>query len=270
MTKVFFAQSFYFLKCSYSNTVHSNAPQQGSRTCYANMSVSIEGKRLIVARIAVVTDSSSSLPPTLAEKHGIHVMPVYVIFGKQTFQDGVDLTAEQFYRLLRESKELPTTAQPSVMDFVQAYTRLARQVDAIVSIHLSHEMSATLDSALAAAKELPQVPIHVIDSGSVSMGLGFIALAAARAAAEGKSVAEVVRAAEDLIPKMNVVFTVDTLEYLHKGGRIGGAGRGPGKGAHQDASQGVPAEHYGRMGRISASGARGRGPRRPRPRRLRS
>ena len=173
--------------------------------------------------IKIVTDSTSSLPPTLAEEHGIHVMPVYVIFGEQSFQDGVDLTAEQFYHLLRESKKLPTTAQPSVMDFVQVYTRLARQAEAIVSIHLSHEMSATLDSALAAARELPQMPIHVIDSRSVSMGLGFMALAAARAAAEGKSVAEVVRTAEDLIPRMKVIFTVDTLEYLHRGGRIGGA-----------------------------------------------
>lgn len=176
-----------------------------------------------MARIAIVTDSTSSLPPHLAEEHGIHVMPVYVTFGRQTFRDGVDLDAEQFYRRLRESKELPTTAQPSVMDFVQAYTELARQAEAIVSIHLSHEMSATLDSALAAAKELPQVPIHVIDSRSASMGLGLMVLAAARVAAAGRSAAEVIGTIRDLIPKMKVIFTVNTLEYLHEGGRIGGA-----------------------------------------------
>lgn len=183
-------------------------------------------------KVAIVTDSTSSLPPHLAEEHGIHVMPIYVTFacagaagtgGRQTFRDGVDLDAEQFYRRLRESKELPTTAQPSVMDFVQAYTELARQAEAIVSIHLCHAMSATLDSALAAARELPQVPIHVIDSRSVSMGLGLMALEAARVAAAGRGAAEVIGTVKDLIPRMKLIFTVNSLEYLHKGGRIGGA-----------------------------------------------
>jgi DegV family protein with EDD domain len=159
----------------------------------------------------------------MGQEYGVHVVPMYVIFGTQTYHDGVDLDAELFYRLLRGNKQLPTTSQPTVADFVQMYTELSHQAEAIVSIHLSHKMSATLDSALVASKELPDVPIHVIDSRSTSMDLGLIAIAGARAAAAGQDAAEVVRLVEGLLPKMNIFFTVETLEYLHKGGRIGGA-----------------------------------------------
>jgi DegV family protein with EDD domain len=174
-------------------------------------------------KVAVVTDSTSSLTQAMGQEYGVHVVPMYVIFGTQTWHDGVDLDAELFYRLLRGNRQLPTTSQPTVADFVQMYTELSHQAEAIVSIHLSPKMSATLDSALVASKELPDVPIHVIDSRSVSMGLGLMAIAAARAAAAGQDATEVVRLVERLIPKMNVFFTVETLEYLHKGGRIGGA-----------------------------------------------
>ena len=174
-------------------------------------------------KVAVVTDSTSSLTQAMGQEYGIHVLPIYVLFGTQTYRDGVDLDAESFYRLLRESKQLPTTSQPTVVDFVQAYSALSKQAEAIVSIHLSQEMSATLDSALGASRELPDVPIHVIDSRSTSMHLGLIAIAAARAAAAGQDAAEVVRLVEGLIPQANIIFTVKTMEYLRKGGRIGGA-----------------------------------------------
>ena len=174
-------------------------------------------------KVAVVTDSTSSLTPAMGEEYGLHIVPEYVMFGDQTYSDGVNLDAETFYRLLQSSSRLPTTSQPSVQDFMKLYTALSEQVEAIVSIHISQKMSATLDSARAACQQLPGVQIHVIDSRSVSMGLGLIAIAAARAAAAGKEVDEVVSLVEALIPRVNVIFTVDTLEYLHKGGRIGGA-----------------------------------------------
>jgi DegV family protein with EDD domain len=159
----------------------------------------------------------------MGQERGIHVVPTHVAFGTQIYRDGIDLDADLFYRLLRESKRLPTTSQPTAADFVQAYSALSAQAEAIVSIHISHKMSATLDSALSARRELPHVPIYVIDSRSVSIGLGLMAIAAARAAAVGQDAATVVRLVEELIPKMNLIFTVETLEYLHKGGRIGGA-----------------------------------------------
>jgi DegV family protein with EDD domain len=174
-------------------------------------------------KVAVVTDGTSSMTQAMGQEHGLYVVPIYVMFGTQTYRDGVDLDAELFYRLLRGNKQLPTTSQPTVADFLQVYTELSDQVEAIVSIHVSPKMSATLDSALAASRELPDVPIHVIDSRSVSMGLGMMAIAAARAAAAGQDATEVVRLVEGLIPKMNIFFTVETLEYLHRGGRIGGA-----------------------------------------------
>jgi DegV family protein with EDD domain len=174
-------------------------------------------------KVAIVTDGTSSLTQAMSQEYGVHMVPIYVMFGTQTYRDGVDLDAELFYRLLRSNKQLPTTSQPTVADFVQMYTELSHQAEAIVSIHVSSKMSATLDSALSASKELPDVPIHVINSRSVSMDLGLIAIAAARAAAAGQDAAEVVRLVERLIPKTNIIFTVETLKYLHKGGRIGGA-----------------------------------------------
>ena len=174
-------------------------------------------------KVAVVTDSTSSLTPAMGEQYGLHVVPEYVMFGDQTYYDGVNLDAETFYRLLQNSLKLPTTSQPTVQDFVKLYTTLSEEAEAIVSIHISQKMSATLDSARAACQQLPGVPIRVIDSRSVSMGLGLLAIAAARAATAGKEVDEVVSLVEALVPRVKVIFTVDSLEYLHKGGRIGGA-----------------------------------------------
>lgn len=176
-----------------------------------------------MARIAIVTDSTAYLPAELADKYDIHIIPASVIFGDQAFRDRVDLTPKEFYQMLRVAEALPTTTQPSAGDFLELYTALSREAEAIVSVHISSELSGTIDSALAAKKELPNLPIYVIDSRFTSMGLGLITLAAARAVAEGKGLPDVVRAVEDLIPKMNVFFVVDTLEYLQKGGRIGGA-----------------------------------------------
>jgi DegV family protein with EDD domain len=125
--------------------------------------------------------------------------------------------------MLSKARNLPTTSQPSVGEFLEVYRSLAGQAEAIVSIHISSELSGTVASALAAREMLHDVPVHVVDSRSASMGLGMIALAAARAAAEGHNAEQVVAVAEQLVPRMNVIFVVDTLEYLHKGGRIGGA-----------------------------------------------
>jgi len=176
-----------------------------------------------MAKIALVTDSTASLPTELVRRHGIYVIPTYVIVRGRVFRDGVDLAPEEFYRLLREAETLPTTSQPSVRDFVELYIQLSQKAEAILSIHLSSRLSATVSSALAARREMRPVPIHVIDSRSASMGLGFIVLAAARAVEEGKSLPQVTEVIEGLIPRMNVIFVVDTLEYLRRGGRIGGA-----------------------------------------------
>ena len=185
-----------------------------------------------MTRTVVVTDSSAYLPDKMVKQYGLHVVPLYVHFGEQTFRDRVDLTSAAFYEKLRDADSLPTTSQPSVGDFVELYRRLSQEAEGIVSVHISSDISGTVDSALTArqtliaeattAGEKPPA-IHVIDSRCTSMGLGLLTTAAARAAAEGRAAEEVARMVEGLIPCLMVVFVVDTLEYLHKGGRIGGA-----------------------------------------------
>ncbi|MEA3459195.1 MAG: DegV family protein [Chloroflexota bacterium] len=176
-----------------------------------------------MARIAIVTDSIACIPAELIEKYDIHVVPDLVIFGQRAFRDGVDITPKQFYRMLREAETLPTTSVPSIGDFLRVYARLSREAEAIVSIHVPKELSALFTTAQAAARLIDSVPVHVIDSRTVTMAQGFVVLAAARAAAEGQDLAEVARRVEALIPKVNFFFTLETLEYLQKGGRIGRA-----------------------------------------------
>lgn len=176
-----------------------------------------------MGRVAIVTDSSVNMADGVAKEYGIHVVPLKVILGGQSFRDGIDITATNFYRVLATAQELPTTSQPSAGDFVEVYQRLGTEVDGIVSIHLSDLLSGTVKSALAARELVRDLPIEIIDSRSTSVGLGFVVLAAARAAGKGKALDDVVAAAREVVPKVNVLFVVDTLKYLHMGGRIGGA-----------------------------------------------
>ena len=174
-------------------------------------------------KVAIVTDGASSLTPAQGIQYGLQVAPVYVNFGEKTYLSGVNLDAKEFYSLLRASKNLPSTAQPTAQDFIDIYEKLAEEAEEIVTVVISHEMSATLQSALMAKEQFTKIPVHVIDTESVSMGLGMIAMAAARAAAEGRNAQEVIQLVERVKQNLNIFFTVETLEYLYKGGRIGGA-----------------------------------------------
>jgi DegV family protein with EDD domain len=175
--------------------------------------------------VAVVTDSCAYIPTELVEQYGIHVVPVYFTMGEQSWRDGVDIEPPAFYELLRTSRDFPKTSQPNVGDFRDLFLRLAGQVDGVVTIHVSAKLSGTLDSATAAAAELPDLPIEIIDSQSVSMGQGYPVLAAARAAAGGGDLATVAAAARSLIGKTHIYFVLGTLEYLYRGGRIGNVSR---------------------------------------------
>jgi DegV family protein with EDD domain len=174
-------------------------------------------------KVAIVTDGTCSLTPAQGEQLGIHIAPIYVALGEKTYRAGIDLDSEEFYRFLSASKKLPTTAQPTVTDFVNIYNKLAEEADEIVTIVISHHMSATIQSAEMAREQFDKVPVHIIDSESTSLGLGMMAIAAARAAEQGQNAQAVLQLVENLKQKINVIFTVNTLEYLHKGGRIGGA-----------------------------------------------
>lgn len=174
-------------------------------------------------KVAVVTDGACSLTPAQGLGYGIHVVPVYLNFEDKNFQVGVNLDAKEFYTLLRASKKLPTTAQPTAQDFINIYSKLAQEAEEIVTVTISDKMSATLQSALMANEQFKNVPVHVVNSENVSLGFGMMTIAAARAAENGKSAKEVVELLERIKQNMNLFFTVETLEYLHKGGRIGGA-----------------------------------------------
>ena len=174
-------------------------------------------------KVAIVTDGACSMTPEQALTYGVHVAPVYVSIGEKMYRAGVDLESSEFYRLLSASKKLPTTAQPTAADFLTLYEKLAEEVDEIVTVVISHHMSATLQSAEMAKAQFTKAPVHIIDSESVSLGLGMMAVAAAKAAAQGQDAQAVVRLIEAIKQQINVFFTVDTLEYLYKGGRIGGA-----------------------------------------------
>lgn len=174
--------------------------------------------------IRVVTDSTADLPPGVAQELGITVVPLLVLFGDEVYRDGVDLTNEEFFRRLTTSPVLPTTSQPSVGAFQEAYQKLAAETDQIVSIHISAWVSGTYESALQAADSLRGSPrVEVVDSQTTSMGLGYQAIAAARAARAGASLEEVVAAARSVGRRHHLLALLETLEYLRRGGRIGRA-----------------------------------------------
>ncbi len=176
-------------------------------------------------KIAIVTDSSAHIPADALAGLDITVIPLWMIWDDKNMRDGVDIQPAEFYRRLKKSDTLPTTAQPTVQEFVDLFKKLAGRSQGIVAVLASSKISGTVASAEGAMAELPGVPIRVVDSLSSSMGLGLIAMAAARAAAEGKSLDEVAKAAESMRDKAQLLFVVDTLEYLHKGGRISGGKR---------------------------------------------
>lgn len=178
--------------------------------------------------ISIVTDSSAHLPPVERQKHNIAVVPLKAIFGTTEYRDEIDLTNEQFYTMLPKAKEHPTTSQPSAGDFMQVYQPLLDAGKEIVSLHLPSKLSGTYASACAAKTELETqfkkaLPLSIVDTPWLSMALGLLVIAAAEAAEAGKSRDEVVATINALIPKLNLIFVLDTLEYLRRGGRIGGA-----------------------------------------------
>ncbi|MBI5949191.1 MAG: DegV family protein [Chloroflexi bacterium] len=174
--------------------------------------------------VRIVTDSTCDLDPDAVAAHGITVVPLTVFFGEEAFLDGIEITPETFYDRLRESPVLPRTSQPSVESFRETYEALAAETDEIVSIHLSSRLSGTLNSASVAREEISRdTHIELIDSYTVSLGLGAIVLEAAAAAADGASMARVVEVTRRAMDRVHLVAALDTLEYLQKGGRIGRA-----------------------------------------------
>ena len=171
--------------------------------------------------IKVITDSTSDIPPELAAELDIGVVPIYVVWEGQSYRDGIDLKPDEFYRRLGSSPTLPTTSQPTQADFEQAYIGQAGKYEGIVSVHISSKLSGTYSSALMAARAVrDRIAVEVIDSHFNSIGLGLVALAAARAARAGAGLEVVVREAKKAASQVKMLGIFDTLKYTIAGGRI--------------------------------------------------
>lgn len=174
--------------------------------------------------VKIVTDSVADLPSDVVKELGITVIPLLVRFGEKVYRDGIDLTAEQFYKKLKQSKVLPGTSVPSPGTFAEAYDKLAEDTDEILAIILSSKLSGTYEVAKQSVGLMKKkCRVEVIDSEWATMAQGFIVMKAAEAANSGASLDEVIDIARKTIPRVDFLAAFDTLEYLKRGGRIGKA-----------------------------------------------
>jgi len=176
-------------------------------------------------KVVIITDSSAYLPDDIAKSLEIRVVPLTLHWEGKSYRDGEDIRAEEFYKMLAASDTLPTTSQTTVGEFEQLFQALLDQDFAVFAMLISSGISGTVESALQAKDSFPDAPIRVMDSRLVSMALSFMVMTVARAAQKGASLDECWALAEAVYPKIGVYFTVDTLKYLNKGGRINTAKR---------------------------------------------
>jgi len=178
-----------------------------------------------MSKVTIVTDSTAYLPDHLVKQYGIIVAPQVLIWGEKTYLDGVDIQPDEFYARLKTATVMPTTSQVSIPTFQKIFQELTDQGQQVLAILVSTKLSGTIDSAIQARAALTKAPIEIVDSTTTSMALGFITMSVARAAEQGASLAECKVLAENARGYTGVIFAVDTLEFLHRGGRIGGGSR---------------------------------------------
>lgn len=171
--------------------------------------------------IRIVTDSACDLPANIVAQYGIRVVPLFINIGNVSYQDGVDLSREEFYRNIPDYHPAPKTAAPGPAQFQAVYDQLADEgASAIISIHISEALSNTIEAARIGAKDYSRVPVTVVDSNQLSLGAGLLVITAAQAAAEGKPVEEIVEIIEEKSMRTYTFAALDTLEYLRRGGRM--------------------------------------------------
>jgi len=170
--------------------------------------------------VKIVTDSTADIPEELAQTLDISVVPAYVHFGRETFLDGVELSRREFFARLRTSKVLPSTSAPSPAAYATVYKRLAEAGYKIVSIHLASKLSTIYQVAHLGAQMVAEADVTLVDSGQVSMGYGWLAVAAARAAQAGATLSEVRALVQELLPRTRLIAMLDDLRFIHHGGRV--------------------------------------------------
>ena len=174
--------------------------------------------------IKVVTDSTADLPEELVREHDIKIVPAYVLVGGKTYRDGIDISQDEIYRRMVEMEQTVTTSQPPPSDFAEVFRSLLKDADHIISIQVTSKLSGIYASALSAKDMLEEGSrIHVVDSQLTSMGMGMLAVMAARLAEAGDTIENIVNEVKLAITNTNIWATFDTLKYLHRGGRIGKA-----------------------------------------------
>ena len=173
-------------------------------------------------KVIVVTDSNATVPEALVQELDIRIVPIVLNLDGHSYRDGIDLTPGEFYCLLRANKHVPTTSAPSAGDFLRVYTAAAQDSAGVVAIHIPPQLSSIYNTAVLASQLVDGAPIHVVNSRSATMAQGFVVLEAARAAAAGADLDAVVARAEEIASKVRFFATLETLEYLYRGGRIGG------------------------------------------------
>ena len=180
-----------------------------------------------MSKIALVTDSTTYMPPELVKKYNISIAPQVLIWSDQTYRDGVDITSSDFFTRLKTAKVMPTTSQVAVISFQEIFQSLVDQGYEVLALLVSSRLSGTVQSAMQARDLMSSAreKVNVVDSQSVAMALGFQVLAVARALEDGASLKDALALAEKSHEYTGVFFAVDTLEFLHRGGRIGGAQR---------------------------------------------
>jgi DegV family protein with EDD domain len=176
-----------------------------------------------MAKIAFVTDSTAYCPVEFIKKHNITVVPLNLHWDEDVYKDNVNITPQAFYEKLEKSDSMPSTSQPSAGEFLEAYQSAAKGADGLVVVVISSGISGTYNSAVLAQGEFNQVPVVVVDSKVTAAGLVFMLQAMAEKAKQGASMDDLAKVAKNVHDSMGVYFVVDTLKYLHKGGRIGGA-----------------------------------------------
>ncbi len=176
-------------------------------------------------KVAIVTDSTVAIPPSIVEQQKLTIVPLAVNWDGQTYLDGIDITPQEFYKRLGSSKTMPTTSQPSAGAFAQVYNKLLDEGYDILTIVISSKISGTWDSAIQGAEGLPKDRLIVVNSLQASMPLAIMAMMTSDAALKGATLLECKNLAIDISERIQTLFVVDTLEFLHRGGRIGAASR---------------------------------------------
>lgn len=175
-------------------------------------------------KIAVMTDSTACLPKELTEKYNIYTIPLSVIFGNESYEEEVELSVEEFKEKLSQTDEFPKSSQPPIGQFIEMFEEIQKTYDAVISIHLSGKISGTYRTAISAGNMVPDLDVHVYDTGISAMMQGFYVIEAAKMAQTGATIDDIIKRLNEMRTTSVAYFMVDDLHHLQRGGRLSRGG----------------------------------------------